>query len=131
MSTTSTSHWSSVPLTVRNKGTDAADEVIRLVDRLPDGLELVAARGRGWRCTTRTSSDTVRCVRKNGLGAGRKAAPVFVVARVTRAAGRVVNVARVRVAGESARSDNRSRAVITVVPTQLPSTGLRRPAPGL
>ena len=41
-------------------------------------------------------SDTVSCVRKQGLGADRKASPVFVVAVATKAAmGRVVNVAKV------------------------------------
>ena len=138
--TTSTSSSTSVPsaarrpgggtvrykLTVRNKGTDAASRSTTLVDRLPAGLELVAARSRGWACTTRKAADTVSCVLRKDIGAGRKAAPVFVVTQATRAAtGRVVNVARVRVAGESVRSNNTATAVVTVVPVQLPATGFR------
>ena len=115
-------------LTVRNKGTAAARARIRLVDRLPAGLELVSTTGKGWRCTTHRASDVVRCVRRKDIGSGRRAAPVLVVARTTRAAtGRVVNVATVRVARESARSDNKDAAAVTVVPTQLPATGFRRP----
>ena len=49
-------------LTVRNKGTDAASRSTTLVDRLPAGLELVAARSRSWACTTRKAADTVSCV---------------------------------------------------------------------
>jgi hypothetical protein len=65
-------------------------------------------------------------VRKRGLGADRKASPVFVVAVATTAGmGRVVNVANVKVAGESVRSNNRGKASITEVPAQLPSTGFR------
>lgn len=113
-------------LTVRNTGTDAAPGPITLRDPLPRGLELVSARGKGWRCDVKKGRDTVRCVLRKDLGAGRKAAPVIVVARATQAGlGRVVNVARVRVAGESARSNNTGRAGITVVPAQLPATGFR------
>ena len=113
-------------LTVRNKGTDAASRSTTLVDRLPAGLELVAARSRSWACTTRKAADTVSCVLRKDIGAGRKAAPVFVVTEATRAAtGRVVNVARVRVAGESVRTNNTATAVVTVVPVQLPATGFR------
>ena len=118
-------------LTVRNRGTDTASRPITLVDRLPAGLELVSANGDGWRCTTRKATDTARCVRKKRTGAGERAAPVVVVARATPAAtGRVVNVARVRVAGESVRSNNQGTAAITVVPAQLPATGFRL-QPGL
>jgi uncharacterized repeat protein (TIGR01451 family) len=119
-------------LTVRNKGTGVAPGPIRLTDRLPDGLELVSAKGKGWKCKTQKGSDTVTCVLKKGLGAGKKAAPVFVVTKATGAAlGRTVNVANVRVAGESVRSNNKGRAAITVVPAQLPATGFRLPAPGV
>ena len=119
-------------LTVRNQGTDAAPGPITLTDPLPKGLELVSAKGKGWKCQTRKGSDTVKCVLKNGLGADRKAPPVFVVAKATRAAmGRAVNVANVRVAGESARSNNRGTAAITVVPAQLPATGFRLMPPGM
>ncbi|MGF9759200.1 hypothetical protein AAII07_28770 [Microvirga sp. 0TCS3.31] len=65
-------------------------------------------------------------MRKRALGADREAPAVVVVARATRSAlGRVVNVATVRVAGESDRSNNRGRARVTVVPAQLPATGFR------
>lgn len=65
-------------------------------------------------------------MRAKGLRADRKAPPVFVVARATKAAmGRVVNVATVTVAGESAESGDRDDAPLTVVPAQLPSTGFR------
>ncbi|WP_244931874.1 Ig-like domain-containing protein [Nocardioides sp. W7] len=113
-------------LTVRNKGKDAARGPIRLTDPLPRGLELVSAKGKGWTCKTRKASDTVTCVLKKGLAGRKKAAPVFVVAKATRAAvGRSVNVAKVSVAGESVRSNNKGRATITVVPPRLPSTGFR------
>ncbi|WP_457188058.1 carboxypeptidase regulatory-like domain-containing protein [Nocardioides sp. P5_E3] len=113
-------------LTVRNKGTDAASRAVTLVDRLPAGLELVAARSNGWACTARKAADTVRCVLRKDIGAGRKAAPVFVVTQPTKAAtGRLSNVARVRVAGESVRTNNTATAVVTVVPAQLPATGFR------
>ena len=86
----------------------------------------MATRSRGWACTTRKAVDTVRCLLRKDIGASRKAAPVFVVTQPTRAAtGRVVNVARVRVAGESVRSNNAATAVVTVVPAQLPATGFR------
>lgn len=119
-------------LQVSNKGLGAARGPIKLTDPLPDGLELVSAEGKGWKCQVRKGSDTVKCVRKKGLGADRKASPVFVVAMATKAAlGRVVNVAKVEVAGESIRSNNRGKAAITVAPAQLPSTGFRLERGGL
>lgn len=118
-------------LQVSNKGPDAAPGPIKLTDPLPKGLELVSAKGKGWKCKVAKATDKVKCVRKRGLGADRKAAPVFVVAKATKAAmGRVVNVASVGVAGESVRSNNRDTASITVVPGQLPSTGFRLMPPG-
>lgn len=119
-------------LTVRNTGADAAPGPITLTDPLPAGLELLSAKGKGWTCKTHTARDTASCVLRKDLGAGKKAAPVFVVAKATRAGlGRVVNVANVRVAGESVRSNNKGRASITVVPAQLPSTGFRLTPPGV
>ncbi len=119
-------------LTVRNKGTEAAPGPITLTDPLPRGLELVSATGKGWTCKVRKGSDTVKCVLRKGLGAHRKASPVIVVAEATRTAvGRVVNVADVRVAGESVRSNNKGKAAITVVPAQLPATGFRLRSPGM
>ena len=118
-------------LQVSNKGPDAAPAPIRLRDPLPAGLELVSAKGKGWKCTVRKASDTVNCVRKRPLGAGRKAAPVFVVAIASKSAlGRVVNVATVRAKGDTVRSNNRDKAAITVAPAQLPATGFRLMPPG-
>jgi uncharacterized repeat protein (TIGR01451 family) len=118
-------------LQVSNRGSATASAPIRLTDPLPAGLELRSAHGKGWKCAVRKASDTVSCVRRKALGADRKAPPVFVVAVATKVAmGRVVNVAYVSVAGETARSNNRDRASITVIPAQLPSTGFR-PMPGL
>ncbi|GAA4734032.1 hypothetical protein GCM10023350_17010 [Nocardioides endophyticus] len=119
-------------LTVSNKGKDAAKGPITLTDPLPKGLELVSATGKGWTCKTRKASDTVTCVLKKGLGAHKKAAPVFVVAKATKAAlGRAVNVANVRVAGETVRSNNKGKAAVTVAPAQLPATGFRLAPPGM
>ena len=118
-------------LQVTNKGPDATPASIKLTDPLPQGLELVSASGKGWQCKVAKASDKVSCVRRQALGADRKAPPVFVVAVATKAAmGRVVNVAKVSVAGESARSNNRDEAAVTVVPAQLPSTGFRLMLPG-
>lgn len=117
-------------LTVRNVGTAAASGPIRLTDPLPKGLELVSVKGKGWKCTAKKASDTATCVLKKGLGAGRKASPVFVVVKATRAAlGRVVNVAHVQAAGESVRSNNKGRAGISVLPAHLPATGFRYQEP--
>ena len=113
-------------LQVSNQGQGTAAGPIKLTDPLPAGLELVSASGKGWKCKVAKASDKVSCVRKQDLGADRKAAPVFVVAVATKTAmGRVVNVAKVAVAGETARSNNKGTASITVVPAQLPSTGFR------
>lgn len=113
-------------LRVRNRGTGASTGRVTLVDRLPEGLRLVSAEGRKWRCTTR-GARTATCVTKASVRPGTKAPAVVVVARVDGSAtGRIVNVARVRVPGESARADNRDRAGVTVVPPRLPSTGFRR-----
>lgn len=113
-------------LDVRNKGRDATRGPVRLTDPLPRGLKLVAVSGKGWKCLARTGANTVTCVLKKGLKGRAKAAPVFVVARATKAAlGRTVNVARVSVAGDTVRSNNAGRAPITVIPAQLPSTGFR------
>lgn len=118
-------------LQVSNKGPDAAPAPIKLTDPLPQGLELVKASGKGWKCRVAKASDKVSCVHKQALGADRKASPVFVVAVASKTAtGRVVNVAKVAVAGETARSNNRDNASITVVPAQLPSTGFRLMPPG-
>ena len=119
-------------LQVSNKGTAPTSSRMKLIDKLPAGLELVSAHGKGWRCTVRKATDNVSCVRNQALRADQKAPPVFVVAVATNAAmGRVVNVASVRVAGETATSNNRDKAPITVVPAQLPATGLRAVPPGI
>ena len=118
-------------LQVSNRGSAATTTKIKLVDALPKGLDLVSADGKGWKCTVRKAADSVSCIRTRALGADRKAAPVFVVAAATKQAmGRVVNVASVRVAGQEASTGDRDRAAVTVVPAQLPSSGLRTAAPG-
>jgi fimbrial isopeptide formation D2 family protein/uncharacterized repeat protein (TIGR01451 family) len=116
-------------LSVSNRGTRTAPGRFLVRDRLPSGLELLSAKGRGWKCRADKRSDVVRCRRPAGLKAGRKAAPILVVARVTAKAGRrVVNVASVRVPGETATVNNRGSAAVTVVPA-LPDTGFRTAAP--
>ncbi|GAA5108483.1 hypothetical protein GCM10023339_07560 [Alloalcanivorax gelatiniphagus] len=119
-------------LRVTNKGADTATASIKLVDRLPKGLELLSARGQGWECKVRKASDTASCVRERDLGAG-KASAVHVVAATTRAAiGRSVNVASVSVAGESAQANNKDGAKVKVTPMPaLPGTGFRHNTGGL
>lgn len=113
-------------LKVSNKGGVAASSPIKLKDPLPEGLELRSARGKGWNCHVRKASDTVKCVRNRALGADRKAPPVFVVAKATKAGlGLVVNIARVSGAGDSVRPNNADKASITVIPDGLPDTGYR------
>ncbi|MDQ4054770.1 MAG: GEVED domain-containing protein [Actinomycetota bacterium] len=115
-------------LKVSNNGPDAAPAPIKLTDKLPKGLELRSAQGKGWKCEVRKASDTVECVRNKGLGPDRKAPPVTVVATATKAAlgGRVVNTAHVSSNGDIERSNDRDEAVITVrrVPPP-PATGFR------
>ena len=115
-------------LQVSNRGPDAALGRIKLTDRLPDGLDVRSARGKGWSCTVRAAADIATCVRTRALGADRKAAPVIVVAQAKRAAvGRVVNRAQVTAgAGETVRSNGNDSAGVRVAPVPpLPSTGYR------
>lgn len=121
-------------LRVSNNGPDAAPAPITVTDRLPEGLQLVSARGKGWDCKVELVSDEVTCVRDRFLGVDRKAPPVMVVARTTKAAiGRdVVNTARVRAPGDTDRSNNDDPAEIVVIRVpDLPDTGARFVVPGL
>lgn len=121
-------------LRVSNNGPDAAPAPITVTDRLPEGLQLVSARGKGWDCKVKLARDEVTCVRDRFLGVDRKAPPVMLVARTTKAAiGRdVVNTARVSADGDTDRSNNDDPAEIEVnrVP-DLPDTGARHVLPGL
>ncbi len=115
-------------LQVSNRGPDAAPAPIRLVDKLPKGLELRKARGKGWKCKTRKAADKVICVRNRDLGPDRTAPPVFVVAKATKEAlgGRLVNTAQVSSNGDMVRSNNRDNAGVSVVEVPpLPSIRFR------
>ncbi|WP_210649049.1 DUF11 domain-containing protein [Nocardioides sp. SYSU D00065] len=114
-------------LQVTNTGPDAAPGPIRLVDRLPDGLQLVSVSGKGWNCRVNKATDTVRCSRQNGLAADTAAPSVVVTTKATKAAvGRVVNIARVRAPGDADVASNRDKAKVVVAPVPaLPSTGFR------
>ncbi|MDQ4054406.1 MAG: hypothetical protein M3237_17125 [Actinomycetota bacterium] len=114
-------------LRVTNNGPDVAPGPIRLVDRLPNGLELVSARGKGWDCKVDKSSDKVVCKRNRDLAPDRKAPRVTVVAKATKAAlgGRLVNTAQVSAGGDMVRSNNRDAADVSVGRVPPPSTGFR------
>ena len=119
-------------LRVTNKGPNTSIAPIRVTDRLPRGLELVAASGRGWTCQVDTRIDRVSCRRTTTLAPHRKAARIVVVTRATRAAigRRLVNVARVNATGDTVSSNNRSTAAVEVTRTPaLPGTGFRIAAP--
>ncbi|MDQ4054730.1 MAG: DUF11 domain-containing protein, partial [Actinomycetota bacterium] len=114
-------------LVVTNSGPDVAPAPIRLVDKLPNGLELRAAKGKGWACTVDKKKDKVTCKRDRDLDADKKAAPVFVVAKTTKEAlGRqLVNTAQVSAGGDMVPSNNRDTAGVSVGRTTPPSTGFR------
>ncbi|WP_028650265.1 GEVED domain-containing protein [Nocardioides halotolerans] len=120
-------------LRVSNRGPDTAPAPIVVRDALPAGLELVSARGKGWRCTVKKASDVVVCRRDGDLAAGKKAPAIHVVAKVAAgASGRIVNRAKVKAAGDVSPVNNRDTAPISVsaVPN-LPHTGFRVRVPGL
>lgn len=113
---------------VRNLGPDVAPAPIKLVDPLPDGLELVSAQGKGWDCKVKKAKDVVRCKRDTLLAPGTKAPPVFVVAKTTKAATgkELVNVAEVGANGDTVKSNNQDVAGINVnALPPLPGTGFR------
>jgi uncharacterized repeat protein (TIGR01451 family) len=114
-------------LSVSNRGPDAAPAPIVVRDPLPEGLELVSARGRGWDCTVKKATDVVSCCRDAGLKAGKKAPPIVVVAKVASgASGRIVNVAKVSADGDVAPANNRGVAPLDVAaPLGLPDTGFK------
>ena len=102
---------------------------MKLVDKLPAGLELVSAKGRGWDCTVKKATNKVTCTLDEDLMPEAKAAPVHVVATTTRAASgrKLVNVATVSVRGEEATTaNNKDKAKVRVSPVRaLPNTGYR------
>ncbi len=114
-------------LRVANRGPDTAPAPIVLRDPLPAGLELLSAHGKGWDCTVKKQSDLVICDRDDDLSAGKKAPPVYVVAKVAGgASGRIVNKAKVKAAGDTAPANNHDTAPITVATLpDLPHTGFR------
>ena len=128
-------------LQVGNRGPDPVTGVIVLKDALPNGLELVSARGKGWDCTVDKKADKVSCTLEgtlgqratSGLGAGQRAPAVTVVATTTpKAVGRIVNLAKVASDGETAVANNKAKASVTVAAVpDLPHTGFRIDASGL
>jgi uncharacterized repeat protein (TIGR01451 family) len=112
---------------VTNKGPDVAPAPIELKDPLPNGLELVSAKGKGWDCKVKKATDVVKCTRDTLLEPGKKAPPVFVVAKTTKAAtGELINVAQVSANGDRVRSNNRDVAGVQVSSAPaLPGTGFR------
>ncbi|MDQ4053282.1 MAG: DUF11 domain-containing protein [Actinomycetota bacterium] len=114
-------------LQVSNNGPDVAPAPIKLRDWLPKGLELKSARGKAWDCTVDKKKDKVACVRDQQLRAKGKAAPVFVVAKTTKAAlgRRLVNIAAVDCVGEMTCRNNPDTARVSVVRVPPPSTGFR------
>lgn len=114
-------------LRVGNRGPGEAPTPVVLRDPLPDGLELVSAKGKGWACKADRRRDKAVCTLAKPLGAGTKASPVVLVARATAAAGgRAVNKATVSAAGDTRPSNNRDVAAVTVTaPPPLPGTGFR------
>lgn len=114
-------------LQVTNRGPDKALAPIRVVDKLPKGLELVAAAGSGWACTVNRTTDVATCVRNAPILAGRKAPAITLIAKTTRQAlgRRLVNVARVNGPGDTVPSNNVDVAGVRVVRTPPPGTGFR------
>jgi uncharacterized repeat protein (TIGR01451 family) len=114
-------------LRVSNRGPDTAPAPIVLRDRLPAGLELVSARGKGWDCTVKKTSDLVVCRRDEDLAAGKSAPKVTVVAKIAQgASGQIVNKAKVKAAGDTSPANNQDAAPLTVASdTDLPHTGFR------
>ncbi|WP_210649050.1 DUF11 domain-containing protein [Nocardioides sp. SYSU D00065] len=116
-------------LDVTNRGPGVAPAPIKLSDKLPAGLELVSASGKGWDCTVKKATDRVVCEMDTNLKAGQKAKPVFVVAKTTAAAAgkKLVNVAEVKAAGDTVKANNEDKAKVKVAgrPEVLPNTGFR------
>ncbi|MFC5731586.1 MULTISPECIES: CshA/CshB family fibrillar adhesin-related protein [Nocardioides] len=119
-------------LRVSNNGPDPTLGPITVTDRLPRGLEAVAARGRGWRCRVHRPSDTISCVRNAALRADRTAPPIIVVAKTTASASgrRLFNTATVGGNGDVRSSNNRDVAGVRVVRVPPPpNTGFRPMTP--
>jgi fimbrial isopeptide formation D2 family protein/uncharacterized repeat protein (TIGR01451 family) len=114
-------------LRVTNNGPGVAPAPIRLVDKLPKGLELVSAKGKGWKCKVKKGPDKTICLRNRNLKPDRRAPLVTVTAKTTKAAlgGRLVNKAKVSAGGDMVPSNNRDVAEINVGRVPPPSTGFR------
>ncbi|WP_210439309.1 CshA/CshB family fibrillar adhesin-related protein [Nocardioides xinjiangensis] len=114
-------------LRVSNKGPAVAAGPIVVRDRLPRGLELLSAKGRGWECEVDRGADRAACTRTSALRPGARTPAVVLVARATAAAtGRTVNVATVRGGRDTRPADNRDVAGVRVsAPPALPGTGFR------
>jgi uncharacterized repeat protein (TIGR01451 family) len=121
----------SYQITVTNRGPDTASTPIKVRDRLPHGLDLVAARGTGWRCTVNKRTDVARCQTGAVLASGRSTTPLTVVAKPTKKAGghRLVNVATATAPGSSATARSNRAAIRAVAVPALPHTGYRVAAP--
>ena len=104
-------------LLVSSRGPGVAPAPIKLVDKLPNGLELKSVRGKSWDCKVDKAKDKVSCLWDRALAPDRKAPPVFVVAKTTKAAlgGRLVNTAQVSAGGDTVPSNNRDVAEVDVV----------------
>ena len=120
-------------LRVSNRGPDTAPAPIVLRDRLPAGLELISARGRGWDCTVKKASDLVVCRRDDDLAAHKSAPAVLVVAKVAEgASGQIVNKGKVKAAGDLSPANNQDSAPLSVAAApvpELPHTGFRITVP--
>jgi uncharacterized repeat protein (TIGR01451 family)/fimbrial isopeptide formation D2 family protein len=122
-------------LQVTNRGPDAVTGPVVLTDTMPAGLDVVSAKGDGWRCKLHKRTDKVTCRfeprerQRAGvtLATGQAASPVFVAAKTTaRAHGKLVNTASVQASGDTATANNKAKASVRVSPVpQLPGTGFR------
>ncbi len=98
-------------LKVTNNGPGLAQASIRVRDRLPRGLELKSATGKGWECRANKSTDVVVCVRDRNLAANKSAPAIMVVTKATKAAGpQTVNTAHVRGPGDDNPDNNSDTA---------------------
>jgi uncharacterized repeat protein (TIGR01451 family) len=116
-------------IVVTNDGPDAATGRIKVVDRLPRGLDLRSVHGKGWNCWVRNEANTAACVRRKALAPDRAAPQIIVVATVRPAAAgrRVVNTAQVYGVSDADTSNNDDPAVLSVAQIPpLPGTGFRQ-----
>ena len=105
-------------LTVRNTGTSATTEPIRLVDTLPAGLTYVSASGGGFTCSA--SGRTVTCVRAAPLAAGASATVTLTVRADVAVTTSVTNVVTVSTPNDSNTANNRDTDTVRVVVPTVP-----------